>query len=79
MSLLTENLEKLERFGVLNRYHMGILENNLKEHNEEIRNATIDEFVSELKKHTTYNVVFDVQCVSTTIINTIANRMKSSE
>lgn len=53
MSRLTENLERLERFGVLNRYHMNILENNLEEYNEEIRNKAIDEFAEEAMKQFT--------------------------
>jgi hypothetical protein len=48
MSRLTDNLEALERIGTLNRHHMGILENNLKEHNEEIRNAAVKEVSEEL-------------------------------
>jgi hypothetical protein len=48
MSRLTDNLEALEKMGTLNRHHMGILENNLKEHNEEIRNAAVKEVSEEL-------------------------------
>lgn len=48
MSRLTENLKRLEEMGKLNGYHMGIIEDSLKEYEKEIRAKAIDEFYNEV-------------------------------
>ena len=36
--------------GKLNRYHMGIIEDSLKEYEKEVRNKAIDDFAERLNK-----------------------------